>query len=127
MRFRLTMLLLIACGDARAQDQALAAGVAAARELAPLQACLNKAISDASPPSNEAAMTIAQTSCADVAAAVRLKIAEVHKRFYDPPPPGYGDPEKALDGAINMARIKAYWHFTGELKRFQEQIKRVPR
>lgn len=131
MRLILTMLLLIACCDARAQeqaqDQALAFGLAAARELAPLQACLNKAISDAKPQSNEAAMPIAQTSCADVASAVRLKIAEVHKRFYDPPPAGYGDPEKVLDGAITMTRLKAYWDFTGELKRFQEQLKRSPR
>lgn len=92
----LMALLLIACCDARAQDRGLVAGPAAARELAPLQACLNQAISDARPQSNEVAMTIAQTSCADAASAVRLKIAEVHKRFYDPPPPGYGDPEKAL-------------------------------
>jgi hypothetical protein len=94
------------------------------RELAPFRACLNKAISDARPPSNEAALTIAQTSCADVASTVRLKIAEVHKRFFDTPPPSYGDPEKVLDGAITMTRLKAYWDFTGELKRFQEQRKR---
>ena len=127
MRLIFMAFLLIACCDARAQDQSLAAGLAVAGELAPLQACLNQAISDANPQSNEAAMTIARTSCTDVATTVRLKIAEVHKRFYDPPPPGYGDPEKVLDGSINMARIKAYWDFTGELKRFQEKIKRSPR
>ena len=94
------------------------------RELAPFRACLSKAISDAKPPSNEAALTIAQTSCADVAATVRLKIAEVHKRFLDPPPPSYGAPEKLFDGAITMTRLKAYWDFTAELKRFQERLKR---
>jgi hypothetical protein len=129
MRFILTTLLLIACCEARAQDQeqTLAAGVAMTRELAPFLACLNKATSDARPQSNEAALTIAQTSCTDVAATVRLKIAEVHKRFFDPPPPSYGDPEKLFDGTITMTRLKAYWDFTGELKRFQEQLKRSPR
>ena len=129
MRFILTTLLLIACCEARAQDQeqVLAAGLAMNRELAPFRACLNKAISDARPQSNEAALAIAQTSCADVAATVRLKIAEVHKSFLNSPPPSYGDPEKLFDGAITMVRLKAYWDFTGELKRFQEQLKRSPR
>ena len=66
------------------------------RELAPFRACLNKAISDARPPSNEAALTIAQTSCADVASTVRLKIAEVHKRFFDTPRLRTVTPRKSL-------------------------------
>ena len=82
-----------------------------ARELAPFRACLNKAISDARPQSNEVALTIAQTSCADVAATVRLKIAEVHKSFFDPPRLHMVTPKNSY-GAITMARLKAYWDFT---------------
>jgi hypothetical protein len=106
-----------------AQEKALV-GKALAEQLTPLQDCLRMAIDDAKPSSKEEASAIAKSACSEVASEVRLKLMETHKRFYDPPPPGYGDPEKMLDQMIALVRSKAYWDFTGDFKRFQEQIKK---
>jgi len=121
MRLVLIVLLLIACGRAGAQDRIL--GVAPqAHELAPLQACLSKAITDAKPSSDDAALAIAQTACADEAATARLKMIDANARHSGSTPPSYGDPVKAIDGAILVTRTNAYWDFTGHRPRFCEEI-----
>jgi hypothetical protein len=123
MRFLVCIMLLAMTCAAEAQEKALVVGKALAEQVVPLQDCLKMAIDDAKPSSNEDARIIATSACAEIASDVRIKLIETHKHFADLPPRTYGDPEKATDQAIGLVRAKAYWDFTGELKRVEERIK----
>jgi hypothetical protein len=50
-------------------------------------------------------------------------LIEATKALYDPLPPAI-ELDKIADGALQLARIQAYWEFTGELKAYKESIKK---
>jgi hypothetical protein len=116
-------LMVLTGAAAQAQEDALRAGKAMAEQILPLRDCLKKEIDNVRPGSNEEAQSIARTACAEVASTVRAKLIEATKALYDPLPPAI-EPDKIADGALQLARIQAYWEFTGGLKAYKESIKK---
>jgi hypothetical protein len=118
----LTAVALIAfAGAARAQEDAMKVGLALVEQTVPLRDCLKKEMAAAQ--SNETALAIAQNACADVSAALQPKLVETVRSVLDPVPPTI-DPAATADGAIKIVRIAAYYEFTGEVKRFHDDLKK---
>jgi hypothetical protein len=121
MKLLTAVALITFAGAAEAQEDAMKVGLALTEQTAPLRDCLKKEMAAAQ--SNEMASAIAQNACADVSAALQPKLIETVRSLLDPVPPAI-DSEKLADGAIKMARIAVYFDFTGELKRFHDDIKK---
>ena len=124
MKILLALALIVLAGtDARAQEEAMRVGKAIGEQILPLRDCLKNEIANVKPASNQEAQLIARTACAEVASTVRLSIIETTKALLNPLPPTI-DLDQMADGALQMARIGAYFDFTGELKAVQERIKK---
>lgn len=119
---KLFLILMVLSGSANAQEEMLALAKPMAELIVPLRDCLRREVSKTT--SNEEAQTIARNACADVRANLRFQLIELFKRSLNPMPPTF-DVEKAADGSVNMVQVGAYYEYTGELKKFHDDIKRL--
>lgn len=119
IRFVLLATLAMA-GVAHAQEDLMKMTKILHEQSAPMRICLRKEVGKAT--SNEEASAIAERSCADVQASLKLQMLDTVMSMS--PPQVSKDAEYLVDGAIRMARMHAYFNYTGELKRLQDDARK---